>query len=393
RKADDAEPFSALAFKVITDPFVGQLTFFRVYSGVVESGTSVLNSTKGKKERIGRILQMHANNRTELKTVEAGNIAAAVGLKTATTGDTLCDENKPIVLERMVFPTPVISVAIEPKTKADQTKMGEALSKLGTEDPSFRTHTDEETGQTIIAGMGELHLEIIVDRMKREFKVECNVGKPEVAYRETILKTVKAECKYAKQSGGRGQFGHVRIEVGPSEKGAGFVFENAIVGGVIPKEFIPPVEKGIRDAMSRGVLAGYPVVDVKVSLYDGSYHDVDSSQAAFEIAGSMAFQDGAKKAGLVLLEPVMDVEVRTPEDFMGDVIGDINSRRGQIRGMGDMGNVKVVSADVPLANMFGYSTDLRSKTQGRATYAMNFKEYQPVPNSIADEVVKKSKGT
>jgi len=392
RHASDDEPFSGLAFKIINDPFVGQLTFIRAYSGVLTSGTAVYNSTKGKRERIGRLLQMHANNREEIKELYAGNICAAVGLKTATTGDTLCDDKHPILLERMVFPTPVISVAIEPRTKADQTKLGEALQKLATEDPSFRAHTDEETGQTIISGMGELHLEIIVDRLKREFKVECNVGAPQVAYRESITKTVKAEGKLVKQTGGRGMYGHCWIELGPSEPGEGYVFEDATVGGVVPKEFIGSVEKGIRDAMTRGVLAGFQVIDVKAKLYDGSYHDVDSSQAAFEIAGSLAFQEGAKKAGIQLLEPVMDVEVRTPEDYMGDVIGDLNSRRGQIGGMEMIGNLQVISATVPLSEMFGYATDLRSKTQGRAVYTMQFKEYQPVPSSIAEVIVAKTKG-
>ena len=393
RHADDDEPFSALAFKIINDPYVGQLTFFRVYSGVLQAGSSVLNSTKGKKERIGRILQMHANKREEIKEIQAGNIAAAVGLKTATTGDTLCDEKHPIILERMIFPDPVISVAIEPKTKADQTKLGEALQKLSTEDPSFRAHTDEETGQTIIAGMGELHLEIIVDRLKREFKVECNVGKPEVAYRESITKQVKVEGKYVKQSGGHGMYGHVWLELEPAETGAGFVFENKIVGGVVPKEFIPSVEKGVKGAMERGVMAGYPVIDVQCRLVDGSFHQVDSSGPAFEVAASMAFQDGARKAGLQLLEPVMDVEVVTPEDFMGDVIGDINSRRGNVTGMDNRGNMQVIRAEVPLATMFGYATDVRSKTQGRATYTMQFKEYQAVPNNIAEEIVAKVKGS
>jgi elongation factor G len=393
RKASDDEPFSALAFKIINDPFVGQLTFIRVYSGQVSSGTSVLNSTKGKRERIGRLLQMHANKREDLKDIQAGNICAAVGLKDVRTGDTLCDEKHPIVLERMIFPEPVISQAIEPKTKADQTKLGEALGKLAAEDPSFRAFTDEETGQTIIAGMGELHLEIIVDRLRREQKVECNVGAPEVAYRESISKAVKnIEGKYVKQSGGRGQYGHVRIDLEPGEPGTGFVFENKIVGGVVPKEFIPPVEKGIREAMTRGVLAGYPVIDVKAALVDGSYHDVDSNANAFEIAGSMAFQDAAKRAGLQLLEPMMGVEVVCPEDFMGDVIGDLNSRRGQVKNMDQRGNLKVVTADVPLANMFGYSTDLRSKTQGRATYSMQFSHYSAVPNNISEQIVAKVKG-
>jgi elongation factor G len=392
RIAADDQPFSALAFKIINDPFVGQLTFMRVYSGQLASGTSVLNSTKGKRERIGRLLLMHANKREEIKEIAAGNICAAVGLKTAHTGDTLCDEKKPIVLERMEFPEPVISVAVEPKTKAEQQKLGEALQKLSTEDPSFRAHTDEETGQTIISGMGELHLEIIVDRMKREYKVDCNVGKPEVAYRESINKTVKQEGKYIKQSGGHGMYGHVWLEVGPSEPGAGYVFENDIVGGVIPKEFISSIEKGAREAMGRGVLAGYPIIDIKVSLFDGSYHDVDSSGPAFEVAASMAFQDAAKKAGIHLLEPMMSVEVVVPEDYMGDVIGDLNSRRGRITGMNPRGNAQVVTAEVPLAMMFGYSTDLRSKTQGRATYTMQFHRYEPVPNNIAEEIVAKVKG-
>jgi elongation factor G len=351
-----------------------------------------LNPTTGKKERIGRILQMHADKREEIKTIETGNIAAAVGLKNARTGDTLCDIKHPIVLERMEFPDPVISVAIEPRTQADQQKLGEALAKLALEDPSFSAHTDEETGQTIISGMGELHLEIIVDRLKREFKVEANVGKPQVAYRESITDTVKVEGKYVKQSGGHGMYGHVWIELGPSEPGAGYVFENAITGGVIPKEFIPSVEKGIRDAMGRGVLAGYPVIDVKAKLYDGSFHQVDSSGPAFEVAASMAFQDGAKKAGIHLLEPVMDVEVVTPEDFMGDVIGDLNARRGNVTGMSQRSNLKVVTAEVPLATMFGYATDVRSKTQGRATYTMQFKEYQAVPSNISQEIVAKIRG-
>ncbi len=392
REPSDDAPFSALAFKIINDPFVGNLTFMRVYSGWVESGTTVLNSTKQKKERIGRLLLMHANKREEIKDVYCGNICAAVGLKTPTTGDTLCDLKNPIVLERMVFPEPVISVAIEPKTKADQTKLGEALMKLQTEDPSFRARTDEETGQTIIAGMGELHLEIIVDRLKREHKVECNVGAPEVAYRESITKKVQQEGRYIKQTGGHGMYGHVWIEIEPGGPGTGYVFENKIVGGVVPKEFIPSVEKGIRDAMGRGVMAGYPVIDVKANIFDGSYHQVDSSGPAFEVAASMAFQEAARKAGIQLLEPVMDVEVVCPEENMGDVIGDLNSRRGQIRNMDQRGNMRVVAADVPLASMFGYSTDLRSKTQGRATYTMQFKEYQPVPNSIAEEIVAKVKG-
>jgi elongation factor G len=392
RKASDDEPFSALAFKIINDPFVGQLTFFRVYSGVLEAGSGVLNSTKGKKERIGRILQMHANNREELKEIHAGNIAAAVGLKTATTGDTLCDDRAPVILERMEFPEPVISVAIEPKTKADQDKLGVGLGKLAAEDPSFRAHTDEESGQTIISGMGELHLEIIVDRLKREFKVDSNVGAPQVAYRETITKPVEAEGRYVKQSGGRGMYGHVWVKLEPLESGTGYEFENKIVGGVVPKEYVPAVDKGIKDAMTRGVMAGYPVIDVKATLYDGSYHDVDSSQAAFEVAGSLAFQEGAKRGGIQLLEPVMEVEVRVPEDYMGEVIGDLNSRRGNVGGMDSVGGLQVIRAEVPLANMFGYVNDLRSKTQGRAVYTMQFKEYQAVPASIAEEIVAKAKG-
>jgi elongation factor G len=391
RKASDDEPFSALAFKIINDPH-GNLTFFRVYSGTISSGTTVLNSTKGKKERIGRLLRMHANKREEIKEIQAGNIAAAVGLKTAMTGDTLCSPDHPVLLERMEFPDPVISVAVEPKTKVDQTKLGEALQKLAAEDPSFRTNTDQETGQTIISGMGELHLEIIVDRLKREFNVEANVGKPEVAYRESINKSARVEGKYIKQSGGHGMYGHVWLEIEPAEKGAGFVFENKIVGGVVPKEFIPSVEKGIKGAMERGVLAGYPVIDVYAAIVDGSYHEVDSSGPAFEVAASLAFQDGVKKAGLHLLEPVMDVEVVVPEDFMGEVIGDLNSRRGAVSGMEMRGVMQVIRAVVPLATMFGYATDLRSKTQGRATYTMQFKEYQAVPNNIAEEIIAKVKG-
>jgi elongation factor G len=384
RKASDDEPFSALAFKIINDPFVGQLTFFRVYSGMLVAGSGVLNSTKGKRERVGRILQMHANNREELKEIYAGNIAAAVGLKTATTGDTLCDEKAPIILERMDFPEPVISVAIEPRTKADQDKLGVGLSKLAAEDPSFRAHTDEESGQTIISGMGELHLEIIVDRLKREFHVDSNVGAPQVAYRETITKEVEAEGRYIKQSGGRGMFGHVWVRLEPLAPGSGFECEN--------KEYVPSVQKGIRDAMTRGVMAGYPVIDLKASLFDGSYHDVDSSPAAFEVAGSLAFQEGAKRAGIHLLEPAMDVEVRVPEDYMGEVIGDLNSRRGNITGMDSVSGLQVIRALVPLANMFGYVNDLRSKTQGRAVYTMQFKEYQAVPQGVADEIVAKAKG-
>ncbi len=390
RKADDKEPFAALAFKIANDPFVGNLTFFRVYSGQITSGTSVLNSTRGKRERIGRILRMHANKREELRECYAGNIYAAVGLRDTRTGDTLCEEKSPIVLERMTFPEPVISIAIEPRTQADLDKLGLSLQKLASEDPSFRTFTNEETGQTIIAGMGELHLEIIVDRLKREFKVEANVGKPEVAYREAIAKKVEAEGKFVRQSGGHGQYGHVKITLEPGERGSGFVFENNIVGGIIPKEFIPSIEKGIREAMQRGVLAGYPMIDVKAGLYDGSYHEVDSSGPAFEVAGSMAFQDGAKRAGLHLLEPVASVEVVTPDTNMGDVIGDLNSRRGKILGMTQRGkNTQVITAEVPIATMFGYATDLRSKTQGRAVYSMQFARYEAVPSSVQDEVVQK----
>ncbi len=393
RPSSDDAPFAALAFKVMNDPFVGSLTFIRVYSGVLESGSYVINSTKGgKKERIGRLLQMHANERNEIKEVRAGDIAAAVGLKTTTTGDTLCVEDKPIILERMEFPEPVISVAIEPKTKADQEKMGIALGRLAAEDPSFRVHTDEETGQTIISGMGELHLEIIVDRMKREFKVECNVGKPQVAYRETIRGSIKSEGKFVRQSGGRGQYGHVWLEIEPQEPGAGFLFEDKIVGGVVPREYIPAVGKGIEEAMQNGVMAGFPMVDIKVALVDGSYHDVDSNEMAFKIAGSMGFKEGALKAKPVLLEPYMEVEVVTPEEYMGDIVGDLNRRRGRVLGMSDRGNAKVVDAEVPLAEMFGYSTNLRSMSQGRATYTMQFKHYEEVPNNIAQEIVQSVKG-
>ncbi|XXX78522.1 elongation factor G [Sorangium sp. So ce134] len=392
RKASDEEPFAALAFKIMNDQF-GNLTFFRVYSGTTKSGVSVLNSTRGKRERFGRILRMHANKREEIDVCYAGNIYAAVGLRDTRTGDTLCDEKHPIVLERMEFPDPVISIAIEPKTKADLDKLGLSLQKLAYEDPSFRTFTNEDTGQTIIAGMGELHLEIIVDRLKREFKVDANVGKPEVAYRETISrKATDVEGRFVRQSGGHGQFGHVRIDIEPAERGAGFVFENDIVGGIIPKEFIPSIEKGIRDAMGRGVLAGYPVVDIKVRLHFGSYHEVDSSGPAFEVAASMAFQDGAKKAGLVLLEPMMAVEVVSPENYLGDVIGDLNSRRGRILDMGQRANTRVIRAEVPLATMFGYATDVRSKTQGRATHSMQFSHYAPVPAAIQEEIVAKQRG-
>ncbi|MBX3187334.1 MAG: elongation factor G [Labilithrix sp.] len=391
RKADDKEPFSGYAFKIINDPH-GNLTFFRVYSGTIQSGTMVTNSTRGKRERIGRILRMHANKREELTEADAGNIYAAVGLKDTRTGDTLCDEKKPIVLEKMIFPEPVISIAVEPKTKADVEKLGVALQKLATEDPSFRVHTDEESGQTIISGMGELHLDIICDRLKREFKVESNVGKPEVAYREAIANSVHCEYKYAKQSGGRGQFGHVLMEIGPGERGKGYVFENAVVGGVIPKEFIPAIQKGVKEAMERGVLAGFPMVDLHCRVYDGSYHDVDSSAAAFEIAASLCFQDGAKRAGLHLLEPIFKNEVVVPEQYMGDVIGDLNSRRGKILGMSQRGNAQVIDAEVPLASMFGYVTDLRSLTQGRATSSLHFSHYAPVPAAVQEEVIAKVKG-
>ena len=394
RPASDDAPFSALAFKIANDPYVGNLTFFRVYSGQVSSGTSLLNTARGKRERLGRILRMHANKREELKLCNAGNIYAAVGLRDTRTGDTLCDEKEPIVLEKMTFPEPVISIAIEPKTQADVDKLGLSLQKLAYEDPSFRTYTNEETGQTIIAGMGELHLEIIVDRLKREFKVDANVGKPEVAYREAIRDDVEAESKFVRQTGGHGQYGHVKIKVRPAERGKGYVFNNQIVGGIIPKEFIPSVEKGIRDAMERGVLAGYPVIDVEVDLYDGSFHEVDSSGPAFEIAGSMAFQDAAKRAGIHLLEPIMKVEVVTPEANMGDVIGDLNSRRGKVLGMNQRGaTTQIVDAEVPLATMFGYATDLRSKTQGRATYTMQFAHYEAVPSSVQEEIVAKVRGS
>lgn len=381
REMSDNAPFAALAFKVMTDPFVGKLTFFRVYAGIVEKGSYVLNSTKGKKERMGRILQMHANKREEIDAVYCGDIAAAVGLKETTTGDTLCAEDAPIVLEKMEFPEPVISVAVEPKTKADQEKMGIALSKLAEEDPTFKVKTDEETGQTIISGMGELHLEIIVDRMKREFKVESTVGKPQVAYRETILGTTDQEVKYAKQSGGRGQYGHVKIILEPNP-GKDFEFVNKITGGVIPREYIPAVEKGCREALESGVVAGYPMVDVKVTLYDGSYHEVDSSEMAFKVAGSMAVKQAAAKSNPIILEPVFKVEVTTPEEYMGDIIGDLNSRRGMIGGMIDRNGAKIITAKVPLSEMFGYATDLRSKSQGRANYSMEFSEYTQVPASI-----------
>ena len=391
RKADDKAPFAAYAFKIINDPH-GNLTFFRVYSGTIQSGTMVTNSTRGKRERIGRILRMHANKREELSEADSGNIYAAVGLRDTRTGDTLCDEKKPIILEKMIFPEPVISIAVEPKTKADVEKLGVALSKLANEDPSFRVHTDEESGQTIISGMGELHLDIICDRLKREFKVESNVGKPEVAYREAIAKATHCEYKYAKQSGGRGQYGHVLMEIGPGERGAGYVFENDVVGGTIPKEFIPSIQKGVKEAMDRGVMAGFAMIDLHCRVYDGSYHDVDSSAAAFEIAASLCFQDGAKRAGLHLLEPVMKNEVVVPEQYMGDVIGDLNSRRGKILGMSQRGNAQVIDSEVPLASMFGYVTDLRSLTQGRATSSLHFSHYAPVPAAIQEEVIAKVKG-
>ena len=388
RHADDSEPFSALAFKIATDPFVGTLTFFRCYSGVVNTGDTVYNPVKQKRERFGRIVQMHAKDREELKEVRAGDIAAAIGLKDVTTGDTLCDPNHVITLERMEFPDPVISIAVEPKSQADQEKMGLALGKLAAEDPSFKVHTDDETGQTIISGMGELHLDIIVDRMKREFKVECNVGKPQVAYRETIRSKVEAEGKFVRQSGGRGQFGHVWLRIEPQEEGAGYEFVNEIVGGVVPKEFIPAVDKGIQEQLQNGVLAGYPVLDVKVTLFDGSYHDVDSSEMAFKIAGSMGFKKGAAEANPVLLEPTMKVEVTTPEDWMGDVVGDINRRRGMIEGMEDgVAGVKIIRAKVPLSEMFGYATDLRSQTQGRASYSMEFFNYSEAPNNVAQAII------
>ena len=389
RKPGDNEPFSALAFKVMTDPFVGQLIFFRVYSGVVNAGDTVYNPVKGKKERIGRILQMHANNREEIKEVRAGDIAAAVGLKDVTTGDTLCETAKPVILERMVFPEPVIHVAVEPKTKADQEKMGIALNRLAQEDPSFRVKTDEETNQTIISGMGELHLEILVDRMKREFSVEANIGSPQVAYREAIKKQVTSEGKFVKQSGGKGQYGHVWLRIEPNEQGKGYEFIDEIKGGTVPREFIPAVDKGLRETITAGVLAGYPIEDVKVALYDGSYHDVDSNENAFKMAASFAFKDGCKKADPVLLEPMMAVEVETPEEYMGDVMGDLSSRRGIVQGMEDNATGKVIRVEVPLAEMFGYSTVVRSLSQGRATYSMEFKHYAEAPRNVADAVINK----
>ncbi len=390
--SSDDGPFAALAFKIMTDPFVGQLTFIRVYRGSLEAGSFVHNSTKDKKERIGRIMKMHAIKREEIKEIYAGEIGAVVGLKNTTTGDTLCDPEDKVVLERMDFPEPVISVAVEPKTKADQEKMGIALQKLAQEDPSFRVNTDEESGQTIISGMGELHLEILVDRMMREFKVEAEIGQPQVAYRETIRQTVEQEYKYAKQSGGRGQFGHVYLKLEPMEPGEGYEFVNAIKGGAVPREFIPAVDKGVQEAMQGGVLAGYPVEDVKVTLYDGSYHDVDSNEMAFKLAASMGFKEGARKAGAVIMEPMMKVEVEVPEEYMGDVIGDLNRRRGQIEGMDDRSGNKIVNAFVPLSEMFGYSTDLRSSTQGRATYSMEFDHYAEVPKNVAEEIIKKRNG-
>ena len=389
RRSDDAEPFAALAFKIMTDPFVGTLTFVRVYSGVLASGDSVNNSQTGNKERIGRLLQMHANAREEIKEIRAGDIAACVGLRDIVTGTTLSSIDRPVVLERMEFPDPVISVAVEPRTKSDQEKMGIALQRLAQEDPSFRVHTDEESGQTIISGMGELHLEIIVDRMKREFKVEANVGAPQVAYRETIKKSVEQEGKYVRQTGGRGQYGHVWLRIEPSND-SNYEFINGIVGGVVPKEYIPAVDKGVQEQLQNGILAGYPVVDVKVTLFDGSYHDVDSSEMAFKIAGSMCFKEGCRKADPVLLEPIMSVEVETPDDYMGDVVGDLNRRRGVILGMEDNAGVKVLKAEVPLAEMFGYSTSLRSQSQGRATYSMEFKKYQEAPSNVADAVIRKA---
>ena len=390
RKVDDSEPFAALAFKVMSDPYVGKLTYFRVYSGFLKKGSYILNSSKDEKERVGRLLQMHANNREEIEEVGTGDIAAAVGLKNTTTGDTLCSDSHGIVLEKMTFPEPVISVAVEPKTKADQEKLGTALSRLAEEDPTFQVRTDEETTQTIISGMGELHLDIIVDRMKREFKVEANVGKPQVAYRETIRDQIEQEGKYIKQTGGRGQYGHVWLRLIPQEPGKGFKFVNKIVGGVVPREYIPAVEKGVQEAMLSGVVAGYPVVDIEVTIYDGSYHDVDSSEMAFKVAGSIAFKDASKKAKPVLLEPVMTVEVVTPEDYMGDIVGDLNKRRGRVAGMNPRGNARVVDATVPLAEMFGYATELRSMSQGRASYTMQFDHYEEVPPNLAKEISEKS---
>ncbi|MFC4323842.1 elongation factor G [Litchfieldia salsa] len=392
RPSDDDAPFAALAFKVMTDPYVGKLTFFRVYSGTLSSGSYVQNSTKGKRERVGRILQMHANSREEISVVHSGDIAAAVGLKDTTTGDTLCDDKSPVILESMNFPEPVIQLSVEPKSKADQDKMTTALQKLQEEDPTFRAHTDQETGQTIIAGMGELHLDIIVDRMRREFKVEANVGAPQVAYRETFRDSAKVEGKFARQSGGRGQFGHVWIEFAPNEEGKGFEFENAIVGGVVPREYIPAVQAGLEDSLDRGVLAGYPLVDIKAKLYDGSYHDVDSSEMAFKIAASMALKNAASKCKPVILEPMMRVEVVVPEEYMGDIMGQITARRGRVEGMEARGNAQVVRSMVPLSEMFGYATSLRSNTQGRGVFTMHFDHYEEVPKSVAEEIIKKNKG-
>jgi elongation factor G len=393
RPASDDAPFAALVFKIMTDPFVGQLTFIRVYSGVLTSGSSVYNSTKQRTERVGRLLKMHANKREEIKEVYAGDIAAAVGLKQVSTGDTICDEKKPVVLESMDFPEPVISLAIEPKTKGDQEKLGQGLAKLMGEDPTFRVKTDEQTGQVVINGMGELHLEIIVDRLKREFSVEASVGKPQVAYKETLTRPADGEGRYIRQTGGRGQYGHAKIHLFPGEPGTGYVFENEIVGGTIPREFIKPIDEGIKEALTRGVLAGYPIDDVKIELYDGSYHDVDSSEMAFKIAGSMAFQDAAKKAKPVLLEPVMRVEVVVPKDYMGDVMGDLASRRGRIQSQEDRGGTQIINARVPLSEMFGYATDLRSRTQGRATYSMHFDRYEQAPHNVSEEVVARIQGT
>jgi len=392
RKIDNNEKFTALAFKIMTDPYVGKLTFFRVYTGTLKSGSYIYNAVSGKKERIGRLLRMHANHREDIDEVNAGDIAAAVGLKYTKTGDTLCSEDDPILLEKIIFPEPVIQIAIEPKTKADQDKLSESLNRLSDEDPTFRINVDEETGQTLISGMGELHLEILVDRMKREFKVEANVGKPQVAYRETITQTVKSEGKFIKQSGGRGKYGHVWVEFSPNEPGKGYEFENAIVGGVVPREYITPISAGIKEAMKNGVIAGFPVVDIKAKLFDGTYHDVDSDEISFKVAGSIAFKEGAKKAKPVLLEPIMDVEVVTPEEYLGDVMGDLNSRRGKIEGFSARKDAQVIKARVPLAEMFGYATILRSMTQGRAIYTMQFAVYQEVPKSIADEIAEKSLG-
>lgn len=392
RPSDDNAPFSALAFKIMTDPYVGKLSFFRVYSGTLEAGSYVYNATKGKRERVGRVLMMHANHRSEIDKVYSGDIAAAIGFKDVTTGDSLCDEKNPIILEKMEFPEPVISVAVEPKTKADQEKMGIALQKLAEEDPTFKVHTDAESGQTIISGMGELHLDVLVTRMSREFKVESNIGKPQVAYRETIRKEVESEGKFIRQSGGRGQYGHCWLKLEPMEPGSGFIFENKIVGGVIPKEYIGPVQAGVEEAMQTGVVAGYPMVDIKVTVFDGSYHDVDSSEMAFKIAGSMGFKAGAQKAQPVLLEPYMRVDVVVPDEYMGDVIGDLNSRRGQVRSMEDASGVKIIKAIVPLTEMFGYIGDLRGKTQGRAVFSMAFDSYGEVPKNVADEIIQKSRG-